>query len=184
MNLTDVFSRHPECYDAETVKLFTSNNEDPFGFRNLHYIQSVEESKQLNNTPGPALILATSGMMDAGRILHHLKNGISDPNNTVLIVGYMAQGTLGRAILEGAKRIRLYHKILPVRARVEKINAFSAHADQSELLDFILGVPELKKVILVHGEDSAREVLAKLIQSRAPAMDVEQPQKGETFQLL
>ena len=110
-----MFSRHPECYDAETIELFTRHNEDPFGFRNLHYVHSVEESKRLNDMPGPMVILATSGMVEAGRILHHLMNGIGNPNNTVLIVGYMAEGTLGRAILEGAKRIRLY---LPCRIRL------------------------------------------------------------------
>ena len=179
-DLTDVFSRHQECYDEETVKLFTSNNEDPFGFRNLHYVQSVEESKRLNNAPGPMMILATSGMMEAGRIIHHLINGVGDPNNTILIVGYMAEGTLGRAILEGAKRVRLYHRSLPVRARVKKINAFSAHADQTELLSFILGVPELKEVVLVHGEDLARRALASELNKKRPDLQIIIPHKGES----
>ncbi|KKU48885.1 hypothetical protein A3E96_00775 [Candidatus Uhrbacteria bacterium RIFCSPHIGHO2_12_FULL_46_13] len=183
VNLTDVFSRHPECYDAETIELFTRHNEDPFGFRNLHYVHSVEESKRLNDMPGPMVILATSGMVEAGRILHHLMNGIGNPNNTVLIVGYMAEGTLGRAILEGAKRIRLYHKLLPVRAHVEKINAFSAHADQTELLNFILAISELKKVILVHGENIARQALANELLKKRPDLRLLIPNKGEEMEL-
>lgn len=183
VNITDVFSRHRECYDAETMKLFTQNHEDPFGFRNLHYVHSVEESKRLNDMPGPMMILATSGMVEAGRILHHLMNGIGNPNNTLLIVGYMAEGTLGRAILEGAKRIRLYHKSLPVRARVEKINAFSAHADQTELLDFILAIPELKKVVLVHGENIARQALANELLKKKPDLQLVMPHKGTAYEI-
>ena len=183
VDLTEVFSRHPECYDAETSALFTSNHENPFGFRNLRYVHSVEESKSLDVMPGPAMILATSGMVEAGRILHHLKNGISDPRNTILIVGYMAEHTLGRAILEGAKHVRLYHEVHEVKARVEKINAFSAHADQRELLDFALATPALQRVVLVHGEETARQVFATELVKRNPKLAVLLPKIGEQYVL-
>lgn len=183
VEMTKVFTKHPECFDEETRRLFTARGEEPFGFRNLHYVASVDESKRLNATPGPMMILATAGMADAGRILHHFMNGLADPNNTVLIVGYMAQGTLGRAILEGATKVRIFHRDIPVRARVEKLNAYSAHADKNELLDFILNIPELKKVFLVHGEEEVRDDLRTELLQRRSTLDVHLPRPSEHFTL-
>lgn len=175
VDLTSVFSSHTECYDQETVDVFTRNGENPFGFRNLKYVHSVEESKALNNMEGPMMILAASGMADAGRIVHHLKNGISNPRNIILIVGYMAYHTLGREILEGAKKVRLHHEMHDVRAEVQKINAFSAHADQGDLLHFIGNTPDLKNLFLVHAEDEARQTLASEIHKNLPKVKIELP---------
>lgn len=161
--LTDVFISYPDLYDEETRQLFTDKGDEPFGFRDLTYIKSVEESKELNNISGPAMIISSSGMMEAGRVIHHLRHTITDPNNTILIVGYMAEGTLGRQILEGEKRIKIFKDWFNVKAKIEHINAFSAHADETELIEFISSTPELKKIILVHGEDNARQSLADKI---------------------
>lgn len=177
-DLTRVFAKHPECYDDEVQRLFTEKGEDVFGFRNLRYVTSVDDSKLLNAMPGPMMVLAPSGMMEAGRVVHHLRNTIQDPKNVILIVGYMANHTLGRALLEGAKTITLFHQRLPVRARIEKINAYSAHADQSELIDFMGNIPALKKVHLVHGEAEARGVLATELAARLPGLTVSLPEDG------
>lgn len=180
VHLTEVFSNHPECFDEETAALFTNRHEDPFGFQNLTFVSSVEDSRALNSMPGPAIIIASAGMMDAGRILHHLKNGIGDPKNTILIVGYQGRGTLGRAVLEGAKGVRLFHEWHEVQAQVTKMNAFSAHADQAELVDFVARTPELKRVIIVHGENNAREGLAQVLKEKLPHLQIALLQDGET----
>ncbi len=183
VEMTDVFMRHPECFDEETRRIFTLKGEVPFDFHNLHYVSSVEDSKSLNNAPGPMMILATSGMMEAGRILHHLMNGLDNPNNVVLIVGYMAEHTLGRAVLEGAPTVRIFHREIPVRAKVVKLNAYSAHADQAELANFVALTPELKHVFLVHGDETARQSLAAAIREKQPHCDVLLPMPGVSYQL-
>lgn len=183
VDMTRVFENHPECFDEETKTLFTSHGDDPFGFRNLHFVSSVDESKRLNATKGPLMILATSGMGEAGRILHHFMNGLDDPKNTVLVVGYMAEGTLGRAILEGAKTVHIFNRRIPVRARVEKLNAYSAHADEGELVEYMAQTPELKKVFLVHGDPEARNGLASAVRARLPQCEVLLPTPGESLSL-
>ncbi len=183
VEMTRVFEKHPECFDEETRRLFTNSGEDPFGFRNLHFVSSVEESKRLNATPGPLMILATSGMADAGRILHHFINGLSNPDNVVMVVGYMADGTLGRAILEGVKKVQIFHHDVIVRARVEKLNAYSAHADEDELVAFMAETPDLKKIFLVHGDPAARSGLEQAIEQQLPGREVILPAPGQSYPL-
>ncbi|PJE76222.1 MBL fold metallo-hydrolase [Candidatus Uhrbacteria bacterium CG10_big_fil_rev_8_21_14_0_10_48_11] len=181
--LTRVFRKHTECYDEEAKRLFTSRHDDPFGFRNLNYVKSVEESKSLNAKPGPLIIIASSGMVEAGRVLHHLKNGLANPNNTVLVVGYMAAGTRGRKLIEGAKTISFYGDRVPVRASVVKINAYSAHADEAQLLHFYSSTVGLRRVFLVHGDAAVRADLAATIKKRFPKIETTLPIAGRTYQL-
>ncbi|RKY90259.1 MBL fold metallo-hydrolase [candidate division KSB1 bacterium] len=184
VNVTEVFRLHPECYDAETEDLFLRHNEDPFGFERLQYIRKVEESKQLNNHKGSCIIISASGMCEAGRILHHLKNNIENPANTILIVGYMAQNTLGRKLVERWKKVKIFGEQYDLRSEVIVMNAFSAHADRRELLDYIshLNLTRLKGIYLVHGEEDQIEALKDGIQELG-YQRVYIPVEGEIYDL-
>lgn len=151
-NLTEVFRGHPECFDKKTYEEFIKHGDNPFGFDDLTYVRSVEESKGLNEKPGPMVIIAASGMCEHGRILHHLKNNLADNRNTVLIVGYQAEYTLGRELVDGAKEVSIFGDPYKVKASVYVMDAFSGHADRSDLLDYIGRVSGIKKIFLVHGE--------------------------------
>lgn len=163
---TAVFDAHRELYDDSDA--FVRAHKDKAGalftFPDLQYTQSVEESKALNTMRGPIVIIAASGMAESGRILHHLANGAPDPRNTILVVGFMAEGTLGRRIVEKQPTIRVYGEDVPLRARVEVINGYSAHADRTELRGWIDAVraqsPALGAVWLVHGEPAAQDSFA------------------------
>jgi metallo-beta-lactamase family protein len=162
VNVTEIFRLHPECYDVEILS-FLQQREDPFGFYRLHYTRSVAESKALNHLHEPAIIISASGMCEAGRILHHLKNNIGDTRNTVLFVGYQVANTLGRKIVDGWKTVPIFGEKWPVRAEIVSIRGYSAHADRSELLDYIRTVKadeRLKRVFTVHGEPAASQALA------------------------
>lgn len=153
---TEVFKSHPECFDEEALHKYRN----PFNFPNLIYTKSVEESKKLNNYIKPCIIIAGSGMCTGGRIRHHFRNGIWDTKNTLLFVGYQAEGTLGRYILEGAKKIRMMGMEVEVNADIRKINSFSAHADYRDLLKWADGFKRIpKKVFIVHGEEAAAKSL-------------------------
>ena len=136
VNATGVFLAHPECYDRKLLE-YMRNDADPFGFDRLTYIRDVEASKKLNETPMPMVIISASGMCEAGRILHHLRNTIEDPRNTVLIVGYCADHTLGKRLIERRPEVRIFGEPHALRAEVEVINSLSAHADEAGLLGFI-----------------------------------------------
>lgn len=173
---TAVFDAHRELYDDSDA--FVRAHKDKAGalftFPDLQYTQSVEESKALNTMRGPIVIIAASGMAESGRILHHLANGAPDPRNTILVVGFMAEGTLGRRIVEKQPTIRVYGEDVPLRARVEVINGYSAHADRTELaswLDAVRGTsPHLRKVCLVHGEEAAQSALSESLTARGYAV--------------
>lgn len=157
--ISKVFHKNPKYYDKETYDDFLNNLESPFGFRNLHYIQSKEESKALNNYDKPCMIIAASGMAEAGRIVHHLKFGISDPRNLILVVGFMAKGTLGRRIVEHEPKVKIFNKYYRLKADVVVVNAFSAHADKLDLLDYIGNIKNLKHIFVVHGEETETSVM-------------------------
>ncbi len=180
VNISEVFINHPECFDKEVYDEFINNRKNPFGFGRLQYIHSVDESKALNGLNGPAIIISSSGMCENGRILHHLKNNIEDSRNLVLIVGYMAQNTLGRRILEKQPVVKIFDQEYRLKAEVAVMNAFSGHADRSDLLDFITNVKDLKKVFLVHGEESQGLSLKDFL-NESGIKDVETPSLGETF---
>ncbi|MCC7432164.1 MBL fold metallo-hydrolase [Candidatus Peregrinibacteria bacterium] len=179
VNISEVFINHPECYDREIYEQFISNRKNPFGFGRLQYTHSVDESKALNQINGPAIIISSSGMCENGRVLHHLRNNIEDPRNLVLIVGYMAQDTLGRKILEKQPIVKIFDETFHLRAEVEVMNAFSGHADRSDLLDYISQIKDLKKVFLVHGEETQSASLKEYL-GEIGIKSVEVPARGET----
>jgi len=186
VNVTEIFRLHPECYDEEVQEFINrDSHRDPFGFRRLRYIRDVEDSKALNFLRDSAVIISASGMCEAGRILHHLKNNIGDPANTILFVGFQAEHTLGRRILDGHEQVRIFGKEYPVRADVECIDGYSAHADQKELLAWLEGFDRqrLQHAFLVHGEEEAALVLAEEVRQRG-VRHVRVPERGEMVELV
>ncbi len=182
INVTEIFRLHPECYDDETAG-FLEDNGDPFGFRRLSYTRSADQSKALNTLDEPAIIISASGMAEAGRILHHLKNNITDPRNTVLLVGYQAEHTLGRKIQERRAQVPIFGEMYPLRAQVEVINGYSAHADREGLLAWVRAIrgDRLRRVFLVHGEEESSASLAEAL--RELGLDVRVPRLNETHTL-
>jgi metallo-beta-lactamase family protein len=161
IDATEIFRVHPECFDDE-INEYILRQQDPFGFRGLHYLRNVEESKLLNEMEGPMVIISASGMCEAGRVLHHLKNNIEDKRNTVLIVSFQAEHTLGRRIAERRDEVRIFGEEYKLRAQVKVIDSFSAHADREELLEWIgRTASSLKGVFVVHGEEEESLVLAE-----------------------
>ncbi|RMG78135.1 MAG: MBL fold metallo-hydrolase [Bacteroidetes bacterium] len=152
VNATTVFGTHPECYDNELHK-YLLMDDNPFGFNELTYIRDVEVSKSLNDTNEPCIIISSSGMMNAGRVRHHLYNSIEHPKNTLLIVGYCAPNTPGGMLRNGVKTLKLFGEEKVVRMDIEVMDSFSAHADRTELYDFMKNQKDrVQKVFLVHGE--------------------------------
>ena len=161
VDATSVFGMHPDTFD-QTENL-VQKVQDLFRFELVHYTRDVAESKALNSQRGPMIVIAPSGMCEAGRILHHLANGASDPRNTILIVGFQGEGTLGRRIVERQPMLRIFGDEIPLRARVEVLNGYSAHGDRSELERWVQGVRGTGKappVWLVHGEPEAQDAFA------------------------
>jgi metallo-beta-lactamase family protein len=176
---TDVYRRHPDCLDDATAADMV-NGSNPFQFRGLTYVTETEDSKRLNHLPGPAIIISASGMCEGGRILHHLKNGVGNPRNILLFVGYQSQNTLGRKIVDGMSPVRIFGEEYDVAARVHTINALSAHADRAGLLEYFDAVSaDLERVFVVHGEDACCEALAAAIRERG-ARQVVVPGQGDT----
>ncbi|MDY0081907.1 MAG: MBL fold metallo-hydrolase [Ignavibacteriaceae bacterium] len=167
VDATEVFRSHPECLDRETYRIFLDNNHDPFGFDKLHYIKKTEESKKLNEKEEPMIIISASGMAEGGRILHHLKHNISSSKNLILFVGYAAEHTLARKIMDGNQFVNIFGEEYEVKAKFKKMDYFSGHADQQELLDYLRlnSTNTLNNVFLVHGEeDMALPFKEKLLQ--------------------
>ena len=178
VRITEIFKLHPECFDEE-MHAFMRSNGDPFGFENLTYISNVEDSKALNDREGPMIIMAASGMCEAGRILHHLRNGIEDARNTILIIGFQAKNTLGRKIADRASAVRIFGVEHSLEAEVVVMDAFSAHADRDDLLGFVKGCrSSLRKLFLVHGEEEQMTpLLQRLTEMGVPT--VQAPMLGE-----
>ncbi|MCR5285741.1 MAG: MBL fold metallo-hydrolase [Treponema sp.] len=153
-NATSVFRVHPECYDESVNEAFLKHHKNPFGFNSLTFTTSVEDSKELNKKEGPMIIISADGMCEAGRVLYHLANEIGKPNNTIMIVGYMAENTLGRRIYDGQKEVNILGDKYKVEAKIERCNGFSAHADYSEMIEWLgeIDKSRLKKIFLVHGD--------------------------------
>jgi metallo-beta-lactamase family protein len=182
VNITTVFSTHPEEFDRETYDEIVRGG-DPLGARYVRYITSTDESKQLNEKTEPCIIISASGMCEAGRILHHLRNNIEDPKNTIAIVGYQAQDTLGRRLVERQDEVRIFGEPFQRRAQVELLNAYSAHADQSDLLDFIQHTGRrLRQIYLVHGESEPQLALLEKINALGYT-GVRVPETGEAVDL-
>ena len=184
LNATGIFRMHPECYDDDTRRIFTEHHENPFGFDSLRYIDSVRESKELNSLNGPAIIISSSGMCEAGRIQHHLLHTLGDPRNTVLIVGYMARNTLGRKIRDRLDWVKIFDIKVNVRAEVREIKALSSHADYEELGNLVksMDLRRLKTIFLTHGEPEAVEALRGHLRELGAA-EVRTVRYGETYPL-
>jgi metallo-beta-lactamase family protein len=183
IRITEVFKRHAELFDKEMMQRLRQGNSF-FNFENLRIVQSVEESKAINNIKGSSIIIAGSGMVTGGRIKHHIVNNITRPESTILFVGYQAEGTPGRILLDGAQEIRLLGQIYPVRAHIEKIDGFSAHADRDGLLAWLadIRVPP-RCVFITHGEEKAATNFAKHLSERT-GWTVKVPQYKDTVKLV
>jgi metallo-beta-lactamase family protein len=175
-NITTVFRAHPECYDAET-RQFVDENGPAFTFSTLRYVESREESMRLNDLREPAIIISASGMCESGRVLHHLKNNVGDERNTILIVGFMAQHTLGRRLVERRPRVKILGVERELFARVVVMNGFSAHADKNDLRAYARGAKGARRVFLVHGEPDQQAPLIELLRKQGLAVD--NPALGE-----
>jgi metallo-beta-lactamase family protein len=177
VNATTVFKLHEECFDDETRAAFIDHAENPFGFNDLTYVTSKEQSQSLNNIKDPAIIISSSGMCESGRILHHLMHTIGDRRNTILIVGYMAEHTLGRRIFEKRERVPIFGEYHTLNAEVEVLNSFSGHADYREICDYLAlcDTGRLKKIFLVHGESKAQLSLQKVLIERGFAVEIVAP---------
>jgi len=180
-NVTDVFKNHPECYDKEMMELF-NRKENPFEFDGLYYITDVEDSKQLNSLKEPSIIISSSGMCEAGRILHHLKHNITDKKNTVLITGFMAQNTLGRRIAEREKKVRIFSEEFALKADVYIMNEYSAHADKHDLMTNVKKSSP-RKIFLVHGEGEQMDRFEENLHLNG-YKSVFKPLRGESHELI
>lgn len=183
-NATSVFRVHPECYDESVNEAFLKHHKNPFGFNSLKYTTSVEESKELNEKEGPMIIIAADGMCEAGRVLYHLANEISNPKNTIMIVGYMAENTLGRRIFDGEEVVKILGDEYPVKAKVERCNGFSAHADYNEMIEWLgeIDTSRLKKIFLIHGELDQQKGFKQHLED-AGYKDVEIIEPGKEYTL-
>ena len=191
-NITKVFGEHPEVYDMETHETFLQQGKNPFAFRQVQFTKSVEESMALMREEKPHIVISASGMCEAGRILHHLRYKIHNPKNTILIVGYMANHTLGRRIQEQGMDyeasgrtgeppiVKIYNKEYPLNARVVKIGGFSAHGDRNEMLRFLKQSNlNVKRIAVVHGEEDQSLAFAEFLKSEG--FDAMVPRVGETL---
>lgn len=183
VNVTQVFKSHPECFNDEVYEEFTQNDLNPFGFGRLTYINSVEDSKRLNDKKGPMIIISASGMCEFGRILHHLRNNIEDSRTLVLIVGYQAENTLGRKLVDGEQAVKIMGETKRVKAKVAVIDAFSGHADRSDLIDFVTHVQDVKKIFLVHGEENQGLTFSQILKEIKPEASVYLPVRGDTYEV-
>jgi metallo-beta-lactamase family protein len=182
VNTTSIYALHPECYDDEIREfVLQPGNINPFGFDDLTYIRSVEESKRLNFQMNPSIIISASGMAEFGRVLHHLKNRIEDRRNTVLINSFQAPHTLGRRLADGEKKVRIFGEEYQVHAQVVAIDGFSGHADYSELLDWVGAMHKKpERVFLVHGEEPAAFAMKQRLEARF-GMQVDVPELNQRF---
>lgn len=176
ISATEIFKRHPECYDAETAALF-GDGRDPFHLPGLHFTRETAASIAINHIGGGAVIMAGSGMCTGGRIRHHLQNNISRQECSILFVGYAATGTLARHVIDGAKEVRIYGEKIPVRAKIHTINGFSAHADQAELLAWHRQTGNPERTFLVHGEEEVMRQFAASLKETEVVM----PALNESF---
>ncbi len=184
INITDIFRAHPEYFDQETLDFMAHDaHGSALVFDMLSYTRSVQESKAINEVRGPVVIISASGMAEVGRILHHLRNNIHDPRNTILITSWMAPHTLGRRLVEGKKVVKIFGEKHEVRAQVSCINGLSSHADQNELVAYVLATkPSLRSVFLTHGEPDAAHALAEKL-NQSGINNVFYPKPGERVEL-
>ncbi len=183
VKITDIFRLHPECYDEET-RAMVEGRDSPFEFESLRYVSDKEDSKSIDGSKDPAIIISASGMCEAGRVLHHLKATVEGEKNMIIIVGFQAQHTLGRRIVERRPRVKIFGVERDLRAEVVVLNGFSAHADQAALLEFVSGMRahgRVERIALVHGEPEPQRVLSGLLK-QAGVTDVKAPAPDDRIQ--
>lgn len=184
VKVTEVFQRHPDCFDEEAREHLTGDD-SPFDFDGLRYVSEKVDSQAIDVADGPAIILSASGMCEAGRVLHHLRATVEDPKNAVIIVGFQAQHTLGRRIVERRPRIRIFGVERDLRAEVVVLNGFSAHADRDDLLAYAEATRDrgkLREVVLVHGEDKSLAALRESLLERSfPTVHIARPRDVHRF---
>jgi metallo-beta-lactamase family protein len=179
---TRIYGRHPELFDEEALAMLNSG-ELQHNLETVTMCSTTEQSRALNSIDGPCLIMAGAGMCNGGRILHHLRHNLANPTTTVMFVGYQAPGSLGRMLVDGSETVRIFGEKIPVRASVHTLGGFSAHAGQTDLLNwFHTLAPSRPRVLLTHGEDRSRQALGRVIQERYK-LDVEYPDLGETVEV-
>lgn len=182
VSATEIFRLHPECYN-EDLYSYIMSSPNPFGFEMCHYIRSASESKKLNDLKDPCVIISSSGMCEAGRILHHLKNNVGNPRNTVLIVNFCAEHTLGKRIVERVPELKIFGEMYPLRAEVAMINAFSSHADRDELMSYVEATKgTIERYFIVHGEEDQSLSLAERVRDMT-GKEVVVPRRGESVEL-
>ncbi|HMX95922.1 MAG TPA: MBL fold metallo-hydrolase [Bacteroidia bacterium] len=183
IDATNIMRKHSEFFNADLVN-YLHVDEDPFGFSNLKYVRKVEESKKINDLKGPCIIISASGMIEAGRIKHHIKNNINDSRNTILIVGYCTQESIGGHLMRGDKIIKIFGNEYPVKANVEVISSFSAHADYLELIKYLScqDTAAVKKLFLVHGEYEVQQEFKEKLKE-VGFKNVEIPEELQSFKL-
>lgn len=180
---TDVFRQHPECYDEDTMHTFATEG-DPFASRYIHFISSPEDSKRLNEMKGPMVIISASGMCEGGRVLHHLKHAIQDEANVIVFVGFQAEHTLGRKLVEGWDVVPIFGVPTQRKAQVVKLNGLSAHADRNDLLAYVRAITPLPSTIfIVHGEEKQALSLGAAIQTEHAGVDVVIPRRGDSHDI-
>lgn len=183
ISATEIFKQNIQCFDEETRDILNSND-NPLEFPGLSYIKTTEESKRLNDTAKGAIIIAGSGMCTAGRIIHHLQNNLYKPESSVIFVGFQAEGTLGRRLIEGAKQVKIYGVDVAVNATIHTLGGFSAHADKNGLIEWIGAIKNDKlKIFIVHGEESASLTFGEYVRSQL-SHSVHVPEWGEIVDLL
>jgi metallo-beta-lactamase family protein len=183
VNATNIFRMHPECFNENILEVM-KNDPDPFGFNSLHYVQSVIDSKKLNNSKKPCVVISASGMMEAGRVKHHLANSISNGKNTILAVGYCAPSTLGARILRGDKTVSIFGEEHAVKADVRRIEAYSGHGDYKEMINFLncQDKSQVKRMFIVHGEYEAQSFYKNELEKDG-FKNIEIPEMGQEFEI-
>ncbi len=182
ISATEVFRENMNLFDEET-QAEMKKGDNPLEFPGLRFTVTAEESKALNENPEPCIIVSASGMCDVGRIKHHLKHNLWNPNSTILFVGYQAPGTLGHSIVNGAKKVKIFGEEIAVNARIEYIEGYSGHADQDGLMNFIYSFRKKpKQIFLVHGEEESQDILEQKIEEETK-LPVIIPDYGETYDL-
>jgi metallo-beta-lactamase family protein len=185
ISVTEIYKLHPDCLSPEVRDRVLSRN-DPFRPPGLHYISEVEDSIALQDRTDPCIVIAGSGMCEGGRIVHHLRRNLSNSKNTVVIVGFMAQHTLGRRLVEGHKNVRVLGMEREVRASIRKLEGLSAHADQRGLVEFAKAIAargNVRRLVLVHGEQEPQETLAARLKEAGLSAEIICPQPGDTLEL-
>lgn len=183
VSATEIVRKHPECFNDNLID-YIKKDPNPFGFENLFYIRDIEDSKRLNSINEPCIIISASGMADAGRVKHHIRNSVGDEKNTILMVGYCAPHSLGSHLQDGSKSVRIFGDYYDVKAEVEAIHSYSAHADYSEMIRFLScqDKSQVKKLFLVHGDPEAKIYFKHLLEKEGYP-DITIPERSEIFEL-